>query len=80
MEMHIQVIRHEPLVRVKTVYEYDVSEYPDEIMVPMDDGHVVRYVLAEPVASPCFEAAMESIKNMVVGYQYRPTRRKRRRL
>jgi hypothetical protein len=76
--MHIQTIRREPLVKVKTVYAYEVSEYPDEVLIPMDNGHVVRYIRAEPVAEPHFEAAMESVRHMVVGYQYKPKKRRRR--
>lgn len=79
MEMRVQVIRKEPLVRVTVRYDYEVSEYPDEIQVPMDDGHVIRYIRAEPVSQPSFEAAMDSL-NRIVGYQYQPKKRRRRRL
>ena len=79
MEMRLQVIRKEPLVRVTVRYDYEVSEYPDEIQVPMDDGHVIRYIRAEPVPEPHFEAAMDAL-DKIIGYQYQPKKRRRRRL
>ena len=77
MQMTLRAIRREPLVRVTVEYKYPESEYPDEIMVPMDNGHIVRYVRAEPMPEPHFAAAMEAIDRMV-GYQYEPKRRRRR--
>ena len=33
-----------PLGNVAPIWDYDTSDYPDRIKVPMQDGHVVSYV------------------------------------
>ena len=47
------------------------SEIPDYIMVPMSDGTVCMYV--PQVTQPGFVKAMENIKRMQVGYEFRDT-------
>ena len=35
-----------------------------EIRVPMSDGKVVKYTISVEMPHPCFEAAMDNLKNM----------------
>jgi len=33
-----------PLGQGVPVWDYDTSDYPDRVMMPMEDGHVITYV------------------------------------
>lgn len=57
-------VRVMPLPKVTGVWRHDSSRYPDEIRVPMSDGKIVRYHIDVEMPHPCFEAAMNNVRNM----------------
>jgi hypothetical protein len=63
----IRVIPDMP--RAKAHWVRRTSEFPDYIMVPMSDNTVVMYV--PQVTQPGFVKAMENIKRMKVGYEWK---------
>ena len=62
-------IRVLPLPKVTGFCDHDVSRYPDRIRIPMSDGQVVTYHIDVEMPHPCFEAAMDGLDRMVVGYR-----------
>lgn len=57
-----------PLAAVTAIWEKgSKSEYPETIRIPMDDGHVVTYVINVDQPHPCFLNAMEILKSMPKG-------------
>ena len=61
-------IRVLPLPKVTGIWEHDCSRYPDTIRIPMSDGKVIRYRIDTEIPHPCFEAAMNNVRNMHGGY------------
>lgn len=60
-----------PLPEVTGIWKYESSTYPDVIKVPMSDGKVVKYTIDVDLPHPSFEKAMENVRKMKVGYQYK---------
>ena len=54
-----------PLGTVTPVYRTDGGPYPDELLVPMDNGHVVRYVIRdEQTRNSHFVEAMDILQRL----------------
>ena len=71
------VKRAKPLPAVTAIWDKDsVSEYPETIRIPMDDGNVINYVIdREKQPHPAFLVAMNLLKKMPKGsYQYKEKR------
>lgn len=47
------------------IWDYDSSDYPDRIKLPMQDGHVIEYVRAVEQPHPKCLAAIDLIKVMM---------------
>lgn len=62
-------VRVLPLPKMTGFWDHDVSRYPDRIRVPMSDGQVVTYHIDVEMPHPCFEAAMDGLEKMAVGYR-----------
>ena len=65
-----------PLLNVFCIEEPS-CDYPVAVRLPMDDGSVLTYVL-ENKTDFQFGKVMKSLEKVVVGYEYRPKRRKNR--
>ncbi len=64
-----------PLLNIHCLQE-PLCDYPTKLRVPMDDGTVQTYVLVNKTQFQ-FQKVIESL-NQVVGYQYKPEKRRRR--
>lgn len=62
-------VRVLPLPKVTGLWDHDLSRYPDRVRIPMADGKVVTYHIDLDLPHPCFQAAMDNIKNMKIGYE-----------
>ena len=63
-----------PLGTVTPVYRTDGGPYPDELLVPMDNGHVVRYLIkGEQTRNRHFVEAMDILQKLPLfgGRKYR---------
>lgn len=67
-----------PIPDVVPKWESEYSDYPDVVIVCMQNGHPVRYRRDVNMPHPAFRQAMDTLHRMV-GYQA-PTQKKRRRL
>ena len=68
--------RSRPLVPLKIIWDKDSqSEYAETVMIPMDNGHVIRYRIDVEQPHPSFLLAMETLKRWPKGsYRYRKCR------
>ncbi len=57
-----------PALRVHSEFHHKSSVYPDEVHIPMVDGHTVVYVRKDDQPHPSFTRSVEIIQRMV-GYQ-----------
>ena len=57
-------IRVLPMPHVLGKWEHDYSKYPETIIVSFSNGKTVKYRIDVQQPHPCFEAAIENIKNM----------------
>ena len=59
-----------PLPKVHPIWEHPgISKYPETIRVSFSDGKTVKYIIDIEQPHPCFEAAMENIRNLE-GYKH----------
>lgn len=65
-----------PLLSVHCQHEH-YCKYPVALRVAMDDGTVQTYVLQNKTELQ-FQKVMESLQELKVGYQYKPTKKNRR--
>ena len=68
-----------PIPDVVPLWEHEWSEYPDEILVGMKNGHMIRYRLNVEQPHPAFEKAMNIVKK-ITGNGYEAPKKRRRRL
>ena len=55
--------RVKPLVNLTTIWDKDsVSEYADEVRIPMEDGHVITYRQVVDQPHPAFQRVMNILK------------------
>ena len=66
-----------PLGTGAPIWEYDSSDYPDLLKMPMEDGHVVTYRREVEQPHPQCMKAVELIRIMK-GHTYGGTRKNRR--
>jgi len=60
--------RVRPLVPIRAIWDKDsISDYPETVKIPMDNGHVVTYRIDIQQPHPHFMDAMEILKNMPAG-------------
>lgn len=67
-----------PLGNVAPIWDYDTSDYPDRIKVPMQDGHVVSYVREIEQPHPKCMKTIDIIRVMndcTYGYQPKHTKK-----
>lgn len=81
----MEIKRHAPLnSAIATVYEREMSEYPDRIRVAMDDGSVIDYRIEIKQPHPACEKAIDSIRRMTElvetfgGYKYKGAKTRKR--
>ena len=67
-----------PLGNVAPIWDYDTSDYPDRIKVPIQDGHVVSYVREIEQPHPKCMKTIDIIRVMndcTYGYQPKHTKK-----
>ena len=69
--------RTRPLIPVRAIWEKDsISEYPETVRIPMEDGHVVNYRLDVEQPHPAFLKSMDLVKSMKEGgYEHKEKHR-----
>lgn len=66
--------KHHPIADVVPVFEHEWNDYPDAVLIAMDNGQVIKYDFPVEQPHPAFKKVMHLIDSLPVygGYKHDP--------